>query len=87
MRVRSPQPERSRRCYGCTAPPCADGDGALAVTGMEAATVGELFHGKGIVLHELVARQPSLEEAFMTMTRSSVDYQPLPTVTTESART
>jgi hypothetical protein len=30
------------------------------------------------VLHELTIREPSLEEAFMTMTRDSVDYQPRP---------
>jgi len=88
VQVHTPQPERLAallREHGATVD--ATGDGALAVTGMEAATVGELSTGNGIVLHELVARQPSLEEAFMTMTRGSVDYQPHPTVTAESART
>ena len=88
VQVHTPQPERLAallREHGATVD--ATGDGDLAVTGMEAATVGELSTGNGIVLHELVARQPSLEEAFMTMTRGSVDYQPHPTVTAESART
>ena len=51
-------------------------DGALAVNGAGAAAVGELAARHGIVLHELVARQASLEEAFMEMTRDAVDYQP-----------
>jgi ABC-2 type transport system ATP-binding protein len=49
---------------------------SLAVTGIDAPTVGELAAEQGIVLHELTTREPSLEEAFMTMTRYSVDYQP-----------
>ena len=64
VQVRTPQPERLAallREHGATVD--AAGDGDLAVTGMEAATVGELSTGNGIVLHELVARQPSLEEA------------------------
>jgi ABC-2 type transport system ATP-binding protein len=78
VQVRSPQSERLAallREHGATV---EDGDdpGALAVTGIDAATVGELACGHGIVLHELVTRQVSLEEAFMTMTRDAVDYQP-----------
>ena len=45
-----------------------------------------LLAAGGIVLHELVARQPSLEEAFMTLTRDAVDYQPRPTGTGQAAR-
>ena len=47
--------------------------GALAVTGLEAARVGELAAGAGIVLHELTPRA-SLEEAFLEMTSGSLEF-------------
>ena len=50
--------------------------GMLAVRGMGAAAVGELAARHGIALHELVAREASLEEAFMELTRDAVDYRP-----------
>jgi ABC-2 type transport system ATP-binding protein len=57
------------------------GDGALAVRGTGAADVGDLAARHGIAVHELVARQASLEEAFMELTRDAVDYQPLSAAT------
>lgn len=51
-------------------------DGALAVTGLDIRTVGELTARHGIVLYELVAKNASLEEAFMELTKDAVDYQP-----------
>jgi ABC-2 type transport system ATP-binding protein len=87
VRVRTPPPERPTtplREHGATVDD-AD-DGGLAVTGTDAATVGELAASHSIVLHELVPRQPSLEEAFMTMTRDAVDYQPHPTDAPQAAR-
>jgi ABC-2 type transport system ATP-binding protein len=77
VRVRTPQPERLAallRQHGATVE--STEDRALAVTDMDAATVGELAAGRGVVLHELVTREPSLEEAFMATTRGAVDYQP-----------
>jgi ABC-2 type transport system ATP-binding protein len=38
----------------------------------------EMAARHGIALHELVARQASLEEAFMALTGDAVDYQPHP---------
>jgi ABC-2 type transport system ATP-binding protein len=49
-------------------------DGALSVTQMEAARVGELAAAAGMVLHELTPQHGSLEEAFMELTRESVEY-------------
>jgi ABC-2 type transport system ATP-binding protein len=49
-------------------------DGVLTVTNMEAARVGELASQGGFVLHELTPRRGSLEEAFMELTRESVEY-------------
>jgi ABC-2 type transport system ATP-binding protein len=44
------------------------------VRGADAADVGELAAAHGLVLHELVARRPSLEEAFMELTDGSVEF-------------
>jgi ABC-2 type transport system ATP-binding protein len=37
--------------------------------------VGKLAAAQGIVLFELIPVRPSLEEAFMELTRDSVEYQ------------
>jgi ABC-2 type transport system ATP-binding protein len=49
-------------------------DDELRVQGMDAATVGELVGDKGLYLHELTLVRSSLEDAFMTLTASSVEY-------------
>jgi ABC-2 type transport system ATP-binding protein len=49
-------------------------DGALLVHGMEAAAVGQAAHDGACVLHELTPQQASLEEAFMELTKDSVEY-------------
>lgn len=46
---------------------------------------GELAARHGIVLHELVTRQASLEEAFMELTRDAADYRPRPAGTAAGA--
>ncbi|GAA0369789.1 ATP-binding cassette domain-containing protein [Actinoallomurus spadix] len=51
-----------------------DGDGALLVSNLEAPRIGELAAAGGFVLHELTPRRGSLEEAFMELTRDSVEY-------------
>jgi ABC-2 type transport system ATP-binding protein len=50
------------------------GPGQLRVAGMEAPRVGELAAGERVVLHELTPQRGSLEEAFMELTRESVEY-------------
>jgi ABC-2 type transport system ATP-binding protein len=57
---------------GATVTPHADG--ALAVIGLDAAQVGDLAAAHHITVHELTPRRASLEEAFMELTRDSVDY-------------
>ena len=49
-------------------------DGVLTVRNMDAARVGELAAQGGFVLHELTPRRGSLEEAFMELTRESVEF-------------
>jgi ABC-2 type transport system ATP-binding protein len=51
-----------------------EGDGALAVSGLSAEQVGELAGPAGIFLHELSTQLASLEDAFMEMTRDSVEF-------------
>jgi ABC-2 type transport system ATP-binding protein len=50
-------------------------DGALVVTGLDAAAVGELAAANGIALHALVPRQASLEDAYLDLTGGSTDYR------------
>jgi ABC-2 type transport system ATP-binding protein len=49
-------------------------DGALSVSGMSAAEIGELAAASAIALHELSPQMASLEDAFMELTRDSVEY-------------
>jgi ABC-2 type transport system ATP-binding protein len=66
-------------------------NGALAVTRLSASEVGELSGRAGIFLHELSPQAASLEEAFMEVTRDSVEYHgsvgPGPFVSASSAST
>src|SRR5665213_4601802 len=48
-------------------------DGALHVTGLEAAAIGQAAADTAAVLHELTPQRASLEEAFMELTRDSVE--------------
>jgi ABC-2 type transport system ATP-binding protein len=59
---------------GATAEASPAGD--LAVRGMTAASIGDLAATHGIALHQLVTRQPSLEEAFIELTKDAMDYRP-----------
>jgi ABC-2 type transport system ATP-binding protein len=49
-------------------------DGALVVTGLDAAAIGDLAAEHGIAVHALVPRQASLEQAYLDLTGASVDY-------------
>ncbi len=51
-----------------------DADGSLAVSNLSAEQIGVTCGNAGIFLYELSPQMASLEEAFMEMTRESVDY-------------
>ena len=51
------------------------GDGALAVSGLSTDQVGRVAGAAGITLLELTAQQPSLEEAFVDLTRDAVEFR------------
>ena len=50
-------------------------DGALVVTGLDAADIGNLAAAHGIAVHALVPRQASLEDAYLDLTGESTDYR------------
>jgi len=49
-------------------------DGALLVTGLDAARIGDVALARAVALHELSPVQASLEEVFMDLTSDAVDY-------------
>ncbi len=69
VQVRSPAADRlgdalQREGFGVE----AGGDGALVVTGTDAAAVGDLALREGVALHELREREASLEDVFFELT-------------------
>jgi ABC-2 type transport system ATP-binding protein len=75
VRVRTPQRDAladlvSRR----NARAVPDGDDALLVTGMAIDEVGDVAFDNGVRIHELALLQASLEQAFMELTKDSVEY-------------
>ncbi|MFA5786680.1 MAG: ATP-binding cassette domain-containing protein [Actinomycetota bacterium] len=52
-----------------------EADGALAVTGISSSAIGDIAGAQGIVLHELSPQEASLEEAYLDLTRDSVEYR------------
>jgi ABC-2 type transport system ATP-binding protein len=53
----------------------SEGDGAIEVRGMTAEAIGDIAFEQGLRLHELTIVRASLEEAFMELTASSVEYR------------
>ena len=49
-------------------------DGSLSVRGLDEAAIGELAARQGLVLHELAPQTASLEEVFMELTNSELEY-------------
>jgi ABC-2 type transport system ATP-binding protein len=49
-------------------------DGALAITGIDQAAVGDLAFEHGVVLHELMTQTASLEEAFLELTGGAEEF-------------
>ncbi|SEF49639.1 ABC-2 type transport system ATP-binding protein [Thermomonospora echinospora] len=75
VRVRTPEPERLLDVLagaGVTARTGADG--ALEIAGGDPAAVGELAAAHGLAVHEIGLRAAGLEEAFMRLTASAVEY-------------
>jgi len=59
----------------------------LGVDGLTAEHVGTIAWQNQIPIYELTVQQPSLEEAFMTLTNDSVEYRPTDNTGTATTRT
>ena len=83
--VRTPTPEpfitAIRTAGGSTA---TEADGAIVVSGLPVERVGELAFSAGVVLHELLARHGSLEDAFLALTEDEQQFGSTPPPTTPS---
>lgn len=50
----------------------------LEVTGLEAAAIAAVARDRGVLLHELATRTASLEEAYLSLTDSALEYAAVP---------
>jgi ABC-2 type transport system ATP-binding protein len=74
--VRTPQPEAVMTKVaerGGSARPAADG--RIAISGLDAPTVGNMAFVNGIELHELITERPDLEGVFLELTRSEASIR------------
>jgi ABC-2 type transport system ATP-binding protein len=77
--VRSPDRVRLAELLHRDGASVDSGDGgALVVTGLDGAAVGRIAARHGIELHELTAREPSLEEAFIRLTAGAAEHRARP---------
>jgi ABC-2 type transport system ATP-binding protein len=75
VRVRTPHAARLRDVLAGPDVTVTSGEAdVLDVHGLAAERIGQLAFDSGIVLYELTAQKASLEEAYMDMTRDSVEY-------------
>jgi ABC-2 type transport system ATP-binding protein len=74
--VRSPQAARlAELLVGAGAGVVEDGaDGGLSVTGMDAPEIAQVGSGHSIAIYQLTPRHASLEDAYLDLTRDSVQY-------------
>jgi ABC-2 type transport system ATP-binding protein len=49
--------------------------GGLAVTGLTPEVISQLAAAHGLAVHELAHRHPSLEQAYLKLTRDAVEYR------------
>ncbi|MHB1595997.1 MAG: ABC transporter ATP-binding protein [Streptosporangiaceae bacterium] len=75
VRVRTPQADQLAKVVTAAGATVRTGDdGRLVLLGISTAQVGDLAFENGIRLHELASAQASLEQAFMELTASSVQF-------------
>jgi ABC-2 type transport system ATP-binding protein len=74
VRVRSPEQPRLHAVLTANDAVVDCDDGALIVRGVSAETIGDTAAAHGIALHELVPLRPTLEEAFMELTGTAVEF-------------
>src|SRR6204780_3314721 len=75
VRVRTPQLDQLTKLIASAGGTVRDsGDGAVVVTGLDVSEIGDLAYENSVRLHELAAIHASLEQAFMDLTASSVQF-------------
>ena len=75
VRVRTPQPDLLAKLVAAAGGTVKDdGQGALTVSGLDPGQVGDLAFDNSVRLHELSPVHASLEQAFMELTASSVEF-------------
>jgi ABC-2 type transport system ATP-binding protein len=75
VRVRTPQPDLLAKLVASAgATVHEDGDGSIVISGLDPAEVGDLAYDNAVRLHELTPVHASLEQAFMELTASSVQF-------------
>jgi ABC-2 type transport system ATP-binding protein len=75
VRVRTPQPDLLAKLVAAAgATVREDGDGSMVVSGLDPGRVGDLAYDNAVRLHELAPVHASLEQAFMELTASSVQF-------------
>ena len=75
VRVRTPHPEVLARAVMAAGGTVRDeGDGLMVLHGLNVSQVGDLAFDNSVRLHELAPAQASLEQAFMELTASSVQF-------------
>jgi ABC-2 type transport system ATP-binding protein len=74
--VRTTEPGSFARRLTAAGGTVRDGtESALVVAGMTSTEIGKLAAYHGVTLTELTPQRPSLEDAFMELTRDSIEYQ------------
>jgi ABC-2 type transport system ATP-binding protein len=74
VRVRTPHVEAMLGALASKGLTSRQVDGYIEVEGAATDAVGDLAAANGVTIHELFTQRSSLEEAFMEMTRDSVEY-------------
>jgi ABC-2 type transport system ATP-binding protein len=76
VRVRSPQPaELAQKLAARGVTVDIDPDATIRVVGLNCAQVGDIAASADLTVHELYLHEPSLESAYMELTKDSVEYQ------------
>jgi ABC-2 type transport system ATP-binding protein len=85
VRVRTPQQDQLSKLVATAGGTVREtGDGTIVISGLEPSQVGDLAYENSVRLHELAPVHASLEQAFMELTASSVQFhagvpaQPVP---------
>jgi len=76
VRVRTPQPDQLAKLAATAGGTVTEpGDGSIMISGLDPGQVGDLAYENSVRLHELAPIHASLEQAFMELTASSVEFR------------